>query len=67
MHSVIDQLIFFQTFFTRKNLHQDSRSVHLTLAFAGLSLMAAICIGVAVIRRRNARLPQNQVTSYWQN
>ncbi|VVC44088.1 Hypothetical protein CINCED_3A001411 [Cinara cedri] len=48
------------TFFTRKNFHRDSRNVHLTLAFAGLSLMAAICIGIAVIRRRNARLPQNQ-------
>jgi len=48
------------TFFTRKNFHHDSRNVHLTLAFAGLSLIAAICVGIAVIRRRNARLPQNQ-------
>jgi amyloid beta A4 protein len=35
--------------------------VYFTLAFAGIALMAAVIVGIAVLRRRNARSPQNQV------
>jgi amyloid beta A4 protein len=41
--------------------HRESKSIYFTLAFAGIALMAAVIVGVAVLRRRNARSPQNQV------
>ncbi|XP_046664692.1 amyloid-beta-like protein [Homalodisca vitripennis] len=44
----------------REVYHRETKSVYFTLAFAGIALMAAIVIGVAVLRRRNARSPQNQ-------
>ncbi|XP_050423095.1 amyloid-beta-like protein isoform X2 [Adelges cooleyi] len=61
-HSQIHDMSLGEVSFSirREGFHQESRSVYLTLAFAGLSLMAAVFVGVAVIRRRNARLPQNQ-------
>lgn len=39
---------------------KDGRSVYFTLAFAGMALMAAIVVGVAVVKRRSARSPQSQ-------
>ncbi|XP_065158410.1 amyloid-beta-like protein isoform X2 [Atheta coriaria] len=39
---------------------RDGRSVYFTLAFAGMALMAAVVVGVAVARRRSARSPQSQ-------
>ncbi|XP_019881094.1 amyloid-beta-like protein [Aethina tumida] len=39
---------------------KDGKSVYFTLAFAGMALMAAIIVGVAVARRRSARSPQSQ-------
>ncbi|XP_018326390.2 amyloid-beta-like protein [Agrilus planipennis] len=39
---------------------KDGKGVYFTLAFAGMALMAAIVVGVAVARRRSARSPQGQ-------
>ncbi|XP_022912595.1 amyloid-beta-like protein [Onthophagus taurus] len=39
---------------------KDSKSVYFTLAFAGMALMAAIVVGVAVAKRRSSRSPQSQ-------
>ncbi|GFG35780.1 hypothetical protein Cfor_03950 [Coptotermes formosanus] len=44
----------------REVYHRESKSIYFTLAFAGIALMAAVIVGVAVLRRRNARSPQNQ-------
>lgn len=43
-------------FYNRK----DGKSVYFTLAFAGMALVAAVVVGVAVARRRSARSPQSQ-------
>ena len=48
----------------REVYHRESKSIYFTLAFAGIALMAAVIVGVAVLRRRNARSPQNQVSVY---
>ncbi|CAG9836545.1 unnamed protein product [Diabrotica balteata] len=39
---------------------KDGKSVYFTLAFAGMALMAALVVGVAVARRKTARSPQSQ-------
>lgn len=39
---------------------KDGKSVYFTLAFAGMALMAAVIVGIAVARRRNSRSPQSQ-------
>ena len=39
----------------------ESRSVYVTLAFAGVALMVAMLIGVVVLRRRSNRFPSHQV------
>uniref|UniRef100_A0A224XKV8 Putative conserved plasma membrane protein n=1 Tax=Panstrongylus lignarius TaxID=156445 RepID=A0A224XKV8_9HEMI len=44
----------------REVYHRETKSVYFTLAFAGIALMVAMLIGVAVLRRRSARSPQNQ-------
>ncbi|XP_046384471.1 amyloid-beta-like protein [Ischnura elegans] len=44
----------------REVYHRESKSVYFTLAFAGIALMAAVVVGFAVLRRRNARSPHNQ-------
>ncbi|KAK6645357.1 hypothetical protein RUM43_001633 [Polyplax serrata] len=44
----------------REIYHRESRSIYFTLAFAGIALMAAVVVGVAVFRRRSARHPHNQ-------
>lgn len=41
--------------------HRENRSVYFTLAFAGIALMAAAVVGVAVFKRRNAKSPHSQV------
>jgi hypothetical protein len=40
---------------------KESNSVYMTMAFAGVALMAAMIVGVVVIRRRNGRHPHHQV------
>jgi len=45
----------------REVYHRESRSVYFTLAFAGIALMAAAVVGVAVFKRRSARSPHSQV------
>jgi amyloid beta A4 protein len=61
---VIKTMIFplFQTYSVRREVYggKDGKSVYFTLAFAGMALMAAIVVGVAVARRRSARSPQSQ-------
>ncbi|KAK0097869.1 hypothetical protein PV326_013165 [Microctonus aethiopoides] len=44
----------------REIYHRESRSVYFTLAFAGIALMAAAVVGVAVFKRRSARSPHSQ-------
>ncbi|KAG8230391.1 hypothetical protein J437_LFUL009864 [Ladona fulva] len=44
----------------REVYHRENKSVYFTLAFAGIALMAAVVVGFAVLRRRNARSPHNQ-------
>ncbi|XP_076662701.1 amyloid-beta-like protein isoform X2 [Andrena cerasifolii] len=44
----------------REIYHRESRSVYFTLAFAGIALMAAAIVGVAVFKRRSARSPHSQ-------
>ncbi|XP_012135482.1 amyloid-beta-like protein isoform X3 [Megachile rotundata] len=44
----------------REAYHRESRSVYFTLAFAGIALMAAAVVGVAVFKRRSARSPHSQ-------
>merc|ERR1719414_89583 len=39
---------------------QESSSVYVTLGFAGIALVAAMLIGVAVIKKRNGRHPHHQ-------
>lgn len=53
---------FTQGYSVRRELyHKESRSVYFTLAFAGIALMAAAIVAVAVFKRRNARSPHSQV------
>ncbi|XP_033209617.1 amyloid-beta-like protein [Belonocnema kinseyi] len=44
----------------REIYNRESRSAYFTLAFAGIALMAATIVGVAVFKRRSARSPHNQ-------
>ncbi|XP_048521559.1 amyloid-beta-like protein isoform X1 [Dendroctonus ponderosae] len=50
------------TFTVRREIYgrRDGKSVYFTVAFAGMALMAAIVVGVAVAKRRSARSPQSQ-------
>ena len=38
----------------------ESRGVYFTLAFAGVALMAAMVVGIVVLRRRAVRHPSTQ-------
>lgn len=40
--------------------NSDSRGVYFTLAFAGVALMAAMVVGIVVLRRRAVRHPSSQ-------
>ena len=51
----------FQGYSVRRVEMKESSSVYMTLAFAGVALMAAMIVGVVVIRRRNGRHPHHQV------
>lgn len=53
---------FFQSYSVRREVygHKDGKSVYFTLAFAGMTLMAAIVVAVAVTKRRAARSPHSQ-------
>ncbi|XP_050597953.1 amyloid-beta-like protein isoform X4 [Bombus affinis] len=44
----------------REMYHRESRSVYFTLAFAGIALMAAAVVGVAIFKKRSARSPHSQ-------
>jgi len=40
--------------------HRENRSVYFTLAFAGVALLAAMVVGVVLLKRRHARSPHQQ-------
>lgn len=46
----------------RERAHEirDSRNVYFTLSFAGVGLMAAVFVGVAVAKYKTARSPHAQ-------
>jgi amyloid beta A4 protein len=41
-------------------LKKESSSVYVTLGFAGIALVAAMVVGVVVLKRRNGRHPHHQ-------
>ena len=53
-----------QGYSVRRVEMKDSNSVYMTLAFAGVALMAAMVAGVVVLRKRSNRHPHHQVTSH---
>lgn len=56
--------IFFhavQGFSIRRVDMKEDNSVYMTLAFAGLALMAAMVAGMVVMKKRNAKHPHHQV------
>ena len=71
----------FQTYSVRRVEMGESRSVYVTLAFAGVALMVggivdllfhhlaqpqvAMLIGVVVLRKRSSRFPSHQVTPFF--
>merc|ERR1712080_634088 len=44
-------------------LKKESSSVYVTLGFAGIALVAAMVVGVVVLKRRNGRHPHHQLVS----
>lgn len=63
--SVTDCAIFpFQSFSVRRQIYgpsgREGRNVYFTLAFAGIALMAAVFVGVAVAKYRASRSPHAQ-------
>jgi len=48
------------TYSVRRVEMGESRSVYVTLAFAGVALMVAMLIGVVVMRKRSSRFPSHQ-------
>lgn len=55
-------LCFFQGFSVRSvELKRESSSVYVTLGFAGIAMVAAMLVGVVVLKRRNGRHPHHQV------
>jgi len=51
------------TYSVRRVEMGESRSVYVTLAFAGVALMVAMVIGVVVLKKRSARFPSHQLVS----
>ena len=43
---------------------KESSSVYVTLGFAGIALVAAMVVGVVVLKRRNGRHPHHQVRPF---
>ena len=55
-------LCLFQGFSVRQvELKRESSSVYVTLGFAGIAMVAAMLVGVVVLKRRNGRHPHHQV------
>lgn len=55
-------LPYFQGFSVRRvEMNKESSSVYVTLGFAGIALVAAMVVGVVVLKRRNGRHPHHQV------
>lgn len=54
----------FQSFSVRRQIYgpsgREGRNVYFTLAFAGIALMAAVFVGVAVVKYRSSRSPHAQ-------
>jgi amyloid beta A4 protein len=44
----------------RVEMNKESSSVYMTLGFAGIALVAAMMVGVVVLKRRNGRHPHHQ-------
>lgn len=63
-HSGTDCLNYFQSFSVRREIYgpsgHEGRNVYFTLAFAGIALMAAVFVGVAVAKYRASRSPHAQ-------
>ena len=54
--------LIFQGYSVRHEVpHHENRSVYFTLAFAGVALVAAMIVGVVLLKRRHARSPAQQV------
>merc|ERR1712079_131713 len=51
------------TYSVRRVEMGESRSVYVTLAFAGVALMVAMLIGVVVLKKRSGRYPHHQLVS----
>ena len=67
LHNIIKLILyksFVQSFSVRRELYgpssREGRNVYFTLAFAGIALMAAVFVGVAVAKWRTARSPHSQ-------
>ena len=57
--------VLFQGFSVRQvELKRESSSVYVTLGFAGIALVAAMVVGVVVLKRRNGRHPHHQVRPF---
>ncbi len=50
-----------QGYSVRKVAMKENSSVYMTLGFAGIALVAAMIVGVVVLRRRSGRNPHHQV------
>ena len=51
----------FQGYSVRRVDMKENNSVYMTLAFAGVALMAAMIAGIVVLRKRSNRHPHHQV------
>ena len=55
----------FQFVSRRLDVHKESSSIYVTLGFAGLALVAAMLVGVIVLKRRQGKHPHLQVSTYF--
>lgn len=64
INGLITQCFFLQSFSVRRQIYgpsgREGRNVYFTLAFAGVALMAAVFVGVAVAKYRASRSPHAQ-------
>ena len=49
----------------RLDVHKESSSIYVTLGFAGLALVAAMLVGVIVLKRRQGKHPHLQVRIFF--